>query len=137
MKKIYMILVALVMLLAGCDVSPAKQPVSNSGVAMTTATVKTNESGHTVEQENIKARLELVRRAQLVHRVSLELVRKVRPVHRVSPELVHRAQRVHRVYKVSQVPVRKVQQALKARKVFKVSLVRERKVYKERLASKV
>lgn len=58
MKKLLTAIVIMLMLMfTGCE--PDKQPVSNSGVGMAQAVVNTQSSGLTIEQENIKKRLEL------------------------------------------------------------------------------
>lgn len=53
-----MAMVAVVAILAGCKVAPTGPPVSDTGVKKASAKVATGSDGLTVEQRNVKARIE-------------------------------------------------------------------------------
>jgi len=59
MKRILVLIVSLSFIVVGCNETSAKRgPVSDSGVRKVSASVKTGPSGMTVEQENVKRRVE-------------------------------------------------------------------------------
>ena len=65
MKKGFLILIVMCMMVpfifgnSGCDLPETKQVESDTGVKKVTAEVKVQASGETVEQENVRRRLEM------------------------------------------------------------------------------
>lgn len=59
MKKFLFFLATISICLASCDVAPAPQPTSASGVAKASVKVTTDLSGHTTEQNNIMDRYKM------------------------------------------------------------------------------
>lgn len=61
MKKVNLIicLLCVVFFTTNCELSTSSDPISSSGVEKATATVQTDMSGHTIEQNNVLARYKL------------------------------------------------------------------------------